>query len=341
MNIVNPNARSRPAAWALVLAFALVYVSWGTTFLAIKRGVKDEQLPPALFGGVRVCLAGVLLLGYLGLRGERLRLDRRDLRGLMLGSVLLFVCANYLLAVAERTVPSGVAAVLVATTPLWIALLEMLGPRGDRLSGRGWLGLVIGLGGVLLLLTPKLRDPADFLSDYGPLLVLGSAASWSLGVLFLRHWRLQAAHLAAAAYLMVLGGGGQILLGLALGETADLPDQITPGAAGAFVYLLIAGSLVGFVAFNWLLGHVSAARAGTYAYVNPMVAVLVGCVLDGEELTGWVVGGIIIILGGVALVRGGGHRPMPKETLEDKVVLPDHPRNGIDAVFSPSYGEQG
>jgi drug/metabolite transporter (DMT)-like permease len=294
----------RPATWSLILAFTLVYLSWGTTYLAIKRGVKDEHLPPALFGGVRVCLAGLLLLGYLGLRGERLRLERRDLIGVTLGGALLFVGGNNFLALAERTVPSGVAAILVATTPLWIALFEMFWPRGDRLSGRGWLGLGIGLGGVLLLLTPKLRDPADFLMDFGPLLVLASAASWSLGALVLRHWRLRAAHLTVAGYQMALGGGGQALLGLALGETADLPEQITPGAVGAFVYLLIVGSLVGFVAFNWLLGHVSAARAGTYAYVNPIVAVLVGCLLDGEELTGWIVGGIVVILAGVALVRG-------------------------------------
>jgi len=342
MNISNSNAQRRPAAWALVLAFTLVYVSWGTTYLAIKRGVKDEHLPPALFGGVRVFLAGLLLLGYLALRGERLRLHRRDLVGLALGGVLLFVCGNNLLAIAEQTVPSGVAAVLVATTPLWIGLLEMFWPRGDRLSGRDWLGLAIGLAGVLLLLAPRLRDPADFLIDSGPLLVLGSAASWALGALILRHWRLQASHLASAAYLMVLGGGSLTLLGLAIGETADLHYRITPGAVGAFVYLLVVGSLVGFVAFNWLLGHVPAARAGTYAYVNPMVAVLVGCVLDGEELTGWIVGGIIVILAGVALVRGIGNASplvLAQETESSEHAKPALGADRIDTVPVATYGE--
>jgi drug/metabolite transporter (DMT)-like permease len=342
MNSVKHSAPPRPAAWALILAFTLVYLSWGTTYLAIKRGVKDEHLPPALFGGTRVCLAGLLVLGYLGLRGERLRLEGRDLLGVTLGGAFLFVGGNNLLALSERTLPSGVAAVFVATTPLWIALFEMFWPRGDRLGGRGWLGLAIGLAGVLVLLGPNLRDPADLLIDFGPLLVLCSAASWSLGALIMRHWRVRASHLTAAGYQMMLGGAGQILVGLAVGETADLPEQITPGAVGAFVYLLIVGSLVGFVAFNWLLGHVSASRAGTYAYVNPVVAVLVGCALDGEALTGWVVGGIVVILAGVALVRGGGHRHTPTKTVEaqeDKVVHPNRPCEGIDTVFSPSYGE--
>ncbi len=314
MIVSRQNAPPRPAAWSLILAFALVYVSWGTTYLAIKRGVKDEHLPPALFGGVRVCLAGLLLLGYLGLRGERLRLVRRDLIGVTVGGVLLFVGGNNMLAMAELTVPSGVAAILAATTPLWIALLEMFWPHGDRLGARGWLGLVIGLGGVVVLLWPKLHHPSDFLSDFGPLIMLGSAACWSLGALFLRHWGLQAPHLTTAAYQMAIGGACQALTGVAAGEIARLPAQITPGAVGAFVYLLIVGSLVGFVAFNWLLGHVSAARAGTYAYVNPIIALLVGSLVDGEELTLWALGGITVILTGVALVRGAAQRRSPPST---------------------------
>jgi drug/metabolite transporter (DMT)-like permease len=341
MNDANHASPQRPAAWSLLLAFTLVYLSWGTTYLAIKRGVKDEQLPPALFGGVRVCLAGALLLGYLALRGERLRLNRRDLAGVAVGGVLLFVGGNGLITLAEKTVPSGVAAVLVATTPLWIALLEMLWPRGERLSGRGWLGLGLGLAGVLFLLAPKLREPADLLSEVGPLLVLGSAGSWSLGALVLRYWRVKASHLAGAGYQMFLGGGCLALLGLVLGEAAHLPAQVTPGAAGAFIYLLIVGSLVGFVAFNWLLGHVSAARAGTYAYVNPVVAILVGCLLDGEELTGWIVGGITVILGGVALVRRSERRFQKIET-SDTFPEREHAetcaRLQIDSSLSSCYG---
>jgi drug/metabolite transporter (DMT)-like permease len=312
---LSPNPR-RPATWAIVLAFALVYVCWGTTYLAIKRGVKDEHLPPALFGGVRVGLAGLLLLGYLAARGQSLRLTRRDLAVVSVTGCILFVGGNGLITLAEKTVPSGVAAVLAATTPLWIGLLAMCWPGGERLSGRGWVGLLVGLGGVLLLLGPKLGDPADFVRDFGPLLVLGSAVSWGLGSLVMRHHRLEGSHLVGAAYQMALGGGCLALIGLAVGEASHLPAQLTPGALGAFLYLLVFGSLVGFVAYNWLLGHVSATQVSTYAYVNPAVAVLVGWA-DGEEMTVWLAGGIAVILVGVALVRAGGMRA-PRPLVPDK-----------------------
>ncbi len=296
---------SSPPTWALVLAFGLLYLSWGTTYLAIQKGVRDEQLPPALFGGVRVCLAGLVLLGFLAWRGQPVTLARGDRLAALLIGWCLFLGGNGLINMGQRTLPSGVAAVLTATVPLWIGLFAMAWPQGERLTGRGWLGLLLGLGGVLLLLAPKLHNPGSFLADLGPLLVLGSAACWALGSLLLRQRRWQTPHLTTAAYQMVLGGGSLTLLGLALGERQSLPDQITGGALGAFFYLLVVGSLVGFVTFNWLLGQVSAARVGTYAYVNPMVAVLVGWWLGGEEMTGWLLGGIVVILTGVALVRTG------------------------------------
>jgi drug/metabolite transporter (DMT)-like permease len=305
------HPRPRPATWAILLAFSLVYVSWGTTYLAIQRGVRDENLPPALFGGTRVCLAGLILLTYLMLRRQPIGISARDWRGVFVSSLLLFVAGNGLVNLAERTVPSGVTAVLVATTPLWIGMLEMFWPAGDRLTAGGWLGLLVGLSGVLLLLAPHIHDPGDFWQDAGPLLVLGSAASWALGSLIVRHRRLTCSHLSAAAFQMIIGGGSLALVGLALGEWNHLPETVTPSAAGAFFYLLIVGSLVGFIAFNWLLGHVSAATVGTYAYVNPIVAVAIAW-WTGEEISGWLLAGIGVILTGVALVRSGERSPTAK-----------------------------
>jgi drug/metabolite transporter (DMT)-like permease len=192
-----------------------------------------------------------------------------------------------------------------------MALFEMLWPRGDRLSVRGWLGLLLGLAGVLVVLTPRLQGAESELQDLSFLLVLGSAFSWSLGGILLRHSRPRLPHLTAAGYQMAIGGGCLALIGLVVGEAGELtPAHFTAGAAFAFFYLLIVGSLVGFVAFNWLIGHVSAAQAGTYAYVNPMVAILVGWLLGNEEITGWIIGGMAVILAGVALVRGGVRRSL-------------------------------
>ncbi|MCI0459112.1 MAG: EamA family transporter, partial [Gemmataceae bacterium] len=303
----QPTPARRPPTWALVLAFTLICLCWGTTFLAIKAGVRD--LPPALFGGVRVGLAGVLLLLYLALRGESIQLPGRDLGWMLVIGGFLFLGGNGLINVAEKYVPSGMASVLGATAPLWIALLETLWPWGDRLRAQGWLGLVLGLGGVLVMLAPKVNE-AGALPWFGPLLVLGSSLAWSVGCFALRHRRPSGSHLVGAAYQMILGGGIQTLLGLVLGEAGELtPERFTPTAVFAFFYLLIVGSLVGFVAFNWLLGHVSATLVGTHAYVNPVVAILVGWLLGGEELTLGLVGGMVVILAGVALVRSGGVVP--------------------------------
>jgi drug/metabolite transporter (DMT)-like permease len=333
---------TRPPTWAVVLAFALVYTAWGTTYLAIKEGVKNQHLPPALFGGVRVCLAGLLLLAFLAWRGVSVRLSGRDLARVAVTGVILFVAGNGLITVAEQTVPSGVAAVLASTTPLWMGLLGLFWAGGERLSARGWLGLVVGMSGVVVLLAPRLQEPRGLLENTGVWLVLGSAASWALGSLVVRHRPTRAGHLAAAAYQMVIGGGGLALVGLAVGEAGELTtEHITPGAAFAFFYLLIVGSLVGFVAFNWLLGHVPAAQVSTYAYVNPVVAILAGWLLGNEELTGWIVGGMAVILAGVALVRGGQSRPRrqpekPPQPLPERGAKVE--RRGVTCRTGPQSG---
>jgi drug/metabolite transporter (DMT)-like permease len=209
-------------------------------------------------------------------------------------------------------VPSIVTAVLVATTPIWFALLEALWPWGERLTIRGWLGLALGLSGVLVLMAPELMRIDHFFEDLGPLLILGSAISWAVGSFFLRHRKRshRCSHLLSAAYQMLIGGTLLTLIGLAAGETREVtPAIFTPTAVFSFFYLLVVGSLVGFVAYNYLLGHASGALVGTYAYVNPVVAILVGWQLGHEELSPWILGGVAVILAGVALVRIGGVRP--------------------------------
>jgi len=295
---------SHPSRWALVVAFALVYTAWGTTFLAIQNGVRS--LPPGLFAGVRVTLAGLVLLGFVTLRGGNTRLPRGEWRWVALIGMLMFVGGNGLLNFAEKTVPSGAAAVLATTMPLWVALLETLWPRGERLTGLGWVGLALGTAGVLVLLGPRLEHPQELFEDIGPLLVLGSAFCWAVGSFTLRHRRPKGEHLITAAYHMILGGGAMTVIGLLMGEASRItPESFTLPAVASFFYLLLVGSLVGFLAYTWLLRHVSTTLVGTHAYVNPVVALVVGAVVAGETITLPIVGGMVVIFAGVALVRAG------------------------------------
>lgn len=304
---MNPAPSSQPPAWTLTLAFGLLYLSWGTTYLAIKVGV--ETLPPALFGGTRVMLGGLLLLAYLGWRGESLRLTPRALLDAALIGAIFFMGGNYLITLGEKEVPSGAASILVATTTLWIALLETVMPGGERLTGRGWVGVLAGLAGVCILMAPKLGSPAQLVAEISALLVMGSALSWAIGSVLARRL-LQRSSLVLAAYQMLLGGGGLALVGVLIGEVQQLDAaDFTPRAVYAFFHLLVVGSLIGFVAYSWLLSHVPAAQVGTYAYVNPLVAILVGGLLGGEEIGPPILAGMATILTGVFLVRSGGVEP--------------------------------
>jgi drug/metabolite transporter (DMT)-like permease len=305
MNRAGAPPERRPAVWAIALAFAIVYLTWGTTYFAIKEGVRT--LPPCLFGGVRIGSAGFVLLVIIGLRGESLRLARRDLLIAAASGVLHFIGGNGLITFAEQTIDSGAASVLAATSPLWIGLGETLWPHGERLTARGWVGVLIGLVGVLLLLAPHLHTPAALLANVGPLLALGSAMCWSAGSLVLRHGRPGGSHVVSAAYQMALGGAGLTVVGLLTGEASRVSaDSFTTAAVVSFFYLMIASSLIAFVAYTWLLRHVPAPLVGTYAYVNPAVAVVVGWLVGGEAMTGGLIGGLVVILAGVALVRTGG-----------------------------------
>jgi drug/metabolite transporter (DMT)-like permease len=293
-----------PSKWTVILAFLLVYLSWGTTFLAIKKGV--ECFPPALFGGCRVALAGLLVFVYLVARRQTLYLPLREFVWTAFVGLLMFVGGNGLLTLGEKSIASGVASILGATTPLWIAMLESVWPRGERLNIRGWVGLFIGLFGVVLLIAPKLQGPATLLGEAGPAYILGSSLSWALGSVVLRYRRIKGSYLAIAAYQMVVGGGVLILIGWVAGEFAEVSiAAVTPVAIYSFFHLLVFGSLVGFVAYVWLLGHVSAALAGTHSYVNPVVAVFAGWLVE-ESITPSIVGSMVIILVGVGLVRAGG-----------------------------------
>jgi drug/metabolite transporter (DMT)-like permease len=307
----------------VVLAFGLLYTSWSTTFFAIRIGVHSYQLPPWLFAGVRVLLAGVILLAFLGWREPgRVLPSARDFLWTAWSGILLFVGGNGLMTLSLEQLPSGTGAVFTAATPLWLALMEALYPPGDKLPATGWAGLFFGLVGVAILVVPEIGAPEKPLRATATLILVGSTVLWALGSLTVRYKLRGASHLAGAAWQMIIGGALLVAIGLARGEASRLgPETLLPGAIGSFVYLVIVGSLIGFTAFNWLLVHVRATLVGTYAYVNPVLAVLLGCTLGKEALTVSIICGMVVILTAVALVRAAGLRkPAPTAVRAEPAV---------------------
>jgi drug/metabolite transporter (DMT)-like permease len=304
---VLPEAGGRQASTAMTWsALAVVYVVWGSTYLGI-RVVVEAEIPPMLGMAVRFLVAAVLLAAFLGLKSgwRRLRITRQEALGAAVVGVLLLAFGNGAVAVAEQTVPSGLAALLVAAIPLWLMLLRVGG--GDRPRALSWVGVLIGFAGVALLALSGGNTSAKPLSV--AILVVGTI-SWATGSRFSPRLGLPSDPLVAALYEMVFGGTAMILIGVLRGEPGRLHlDRIeTPGWI-ALGYLIVFGSLLAYTAYSYLLANAPISLVGTYAYVNPGVAVLLGWLILDEHVTWQILfGGAVIILG-VALVVTAERRP--------------------------------
>lgn len=290
----------------VLAAFAAVYVLWGSTYLAIR--VAIDTLPPLLMAGARFLVAGGALYAFVRLRGERAP-DRRHWGTTAAIGALLLLLGNGGVVLAERTVPSGVVALLVAMVPLWMVLIEWLRRGGVRPSLRTVLGLVVGFAGMVLLVGPSGLggEPVDPL---GTALVMVGSLAWAGGSIYARGAALPKSALLATGMQMVWGGVWLTLAGLLAGEWRGLDaSAFTPRSLLAWGYLVVFGSLVGFTAYIWLLGAVSAARVSTYAYVNPVVAVLLGWALLDEPLSPRVIGAAAVIIAAVAVITTGRRTP--------------------------------
>jgi len=280
----------------IVAAFATIYLVWGSTFLAIRIGVR--QLPPFLFGGLRFLLAGMLLAAVAVMRRERFPRGAREWRLLLLFSLLMITFSNGISTVALQHVASNQGALLAASSALWIAALGALGPRGHTLSVRGLLGLLCGFVGVALLLWPRGPVSLGHLGWQG--LILVGSLSWAIGTILYRDTPLSVGPIAFNAVMMLLGGTWLVLGGVATGE---LPRwEWRPGGLAAMVYLAVFGSALAYTAYSWLLKRVPADRVGTFAYVNPAVAAILGWAVLGESLGALQLAGMLVVLLGVALV---------------------------------------
>jgi drug/metabolite transporter (DMT)-like permease len=285
----------------VILAFALVYVFWGSTYLAI--GIADQQqIPPAVMCAIRFSIAGSLMLAAFALFGRSIRITLNEAIRLAAIGCLLLVGGNFGLAWAEQWVPTGFAALIIAVTPIWFLLLETFVFRGDRLSSRGLIGVGMGIAGVAVLFWPKFEHRAalGIMPLLGACVLLVSSFSWSVGSVLSRKWQMNVDPFVATAWEMLFAAIGNAIVALATGEYHHI--VITRRGMLAVLYLVVFGSWVGYTAYIWLLKHVPTPKVATYAYVNPMVAVFLGWLILDERLDAFMFAGTVIIVAGVALV---------------------------------------
>jgi drug/metabolite transporter (DMT)-like permease len=291
---------SAPRRWKTLLAFSIIYFVWGSTFLAIRVGVRE--VPPFLLAAMRFLVAGLCLYGWMLARGERSP-SARQWGSAFLLALLIFVFDYGLLFWAEQRVPSGIAAVVLATIPVFMALSEIILLGTQKMTPRLVLALLIGIAGVAVLMSPALNVGEGPVETAGAVALIVAAISWSIAAALTRKLTLPPSKVMSSGAQMLAGG---ILLGLsgaALGEFRSFhPAAVSAGAWFALLYLIVAGSIVAFTAYVWLIHHESPTKVGTYAYVNPVVAVLVGYFLGGESLGVRTILGTVFVLVSVVVI---------------------------------------
>ncbi|TXH04531.1 MAG: EamA family transporter [Nevskiaceae bacterium] len=289
----------------VLLAFVIVYLVWGSTYLGIRVAV--EAIPPALCAGLRFDVAGTLILLYALAQGHRLPQTRRDWFAIVFSGAMMLIGGNGLVTYSEQWVPSNQAALIVATGALWIAWFGTFGSRGETLRPLAIVGLLLGFAGVAVLVGGGLSARAAPPLAYAALLL--APVTWAIGSVYSRRHPVSNAPLISAAVQMLAAGLVMTALGLATGEHERL--HWAPRAFFALGYLIVFGSCVAYAAYVWLVHQVTPAVLGTYAYVNPAVAVLLGWLLLGETLTPAQVVGTLIILAGVVTVTLASARRAP------------------------------
>jgi drug/metabolite transporter (DMT)-like permease len=292
------TALERPT-WLVPAALGVVYVGWGSTYIAIR--VMVETIPPFLGAGVRFVVAGAILLAYLGARRGlgALRITRAQLGGVAVVGTLLLAGGNGLVTLGEQHVTAGLAALLVASVPLWIVVLGAF--VGERPPARALAGVLLGFAGVAVLLLPS--DPPGHPSTIGLATLVLAALMWAAGSISSGRLPQPADAFVATAWELVLGGGVLLALAVVTGELGSFdPGAMTGRSLLGWAFLVGPGSLLAFSAYVWLLRNAPLNLVATYAFVNPVVAVALGGLLLGEPITGFVVAGAGIIVAAVALV---------------------------------------
>jgi len=311
MERISPRPR-----WKTLLAFAIIYFVWGSTFLAIRVGVRE--VPPLLLAALRFLISGLVLYGWTRMRSERAPTRRQWMSAFLL-ALLIFVFDYGLLFWAEQRVPSGLAAVMMATIPVFMALSEIVILRTQRLTLRLSLALLIGIAGVVVLVNRSLNLGGAPIERTGALALIIGAISWSIASALTRKLPLPSSKVVSSAAQMLAGG---ILLTMASAIFGEFPrfhpSAVSLAAWLSLLYLIVAGSIVGFTAYVWLLHHESPTKVGTYAYVNPVVAVILGYFLAGEELgLRTILGTAFVLVSVIVITTTRGAKPAPALEPED------------------------
>ncbi|MBI5566506.1 MAG: drug/metabolite exporter YedA [Chloroflexi bacterium] len=303
--------------WRIVIAFAAVYLIWGSTYLAIRFAI--ETIPPYLMGGVRFLIAGGLLYAVLRLRGVAAP-TRWQWRATLIAGGLLLFGGNGGVMVAEQFVPSSLAALVIATVPLWMVLLNW--KWGDRVRPTRGVTIGVGLGVIGIGLIAAPGSSAEAINPVGTVILIVAALSWSIGSLYSRRAALPSNALLSTAMEMLMGGGLMLVAGLLLGQGAQIRlENVTLLSVASLGYLVIFGSLLGFTAYVWLLKVTTPAKVATYAFVNPVVAVFLGWLLAGETLSARTLIAAAIIIGAVVLItlnQGQPRAPQPAAITIDR-----------------------
>jgi drug/metabolite transporter (DMT)-like permease len=293
------NDKRRKKTWGVVAAFACVYFLWGSAFVANRYGV--QMVHPAVLAGLRYVIAGSCLLAFVIIRGQSIRICRKDLLQVTGLGLIMFTCNTVLLGYGSRELAAGTTALVIATIPLFIALLEWALPGGSSMSALGWIGTLTGFLGLGLLSRSSLEASVSRThTAIGFAALLIAAMAWAIGSVLTRRVTFRASSLVCISWQMLIGGTINLLIGAGLGGFQS--SQFTAGAVASIAFLAIFGTLAGYTSYAYLLRNVKLTTAATYAYVNPVVAVLLGWWILGEALAAgeWV--GLLVVLLSVAIV---------------------------------------
>ncbi len=295
----HESAAQATISLRVALAYLAVFIIWGSTYLAIRVGVQD--LPPALFAGLRFVCAGGLMLAYGRLR--RLPLpDWRGMRDLSITGIFLLIGGNLLVVWSEQTIPSGLAALFIAMVPLFMSTIDAVMPRGQTLPPIGWLGIILGIAGTAILASPSMGlVEGEHLDPLGVAGLLLACVFWSVGSVYSRHHHVEGNVFVNSGVQNFVPGILLVLLGIIIGEHNRF--QLTTNGTLALLYLIFLGSIVGYTSYVYLLRHQPPAKASTYAYVNPIVAIFLGWLILDEQVTVRTIVAALVILAGVALVQ--------------------------------------